>query len=239
MTKYKDIMDRIELTDEMRERVLKNVKEQVASEKTNSSPEPVIQPVSKKNPSRIALIRSLSAAAACLVVAGGIFLAWKFIGNKNGQKIPQDSESLLAQGPDSSTNESIPPSEQTLENMEGINQALGLKLHDLTTLPFTPDASTYALWGDCAEITYTKGMEDMCLLNISSTKETFEAIAENYPASKEIKLSDGTSVHLYGEADGNGYAIWKCGTWYCSLQFENVVEDSVFERIISEVNGML
>ena len=37
MTKYKDIMDRIELTDEMRERVLKNVKEQAASD--NAKPE--------------------------------------------------------------------------------------------------------------------------------------------------------------------------------------------------------
>ena len=238
MTKYKDIMNRIELTDEMRERVLKNVKEQAASGKTDSSPEMVIKPVPKKNQSRITLIRSLSAAAACLLVAGGIFLAWKLMGNKKDQKNTDTSETPLVQGPDATANGTMPP-EQVLENIEGVNQALGLHLHDLTTLPFTPDGSSYAMYGDCAEITYTRGIDDTCLLNIDSTKENFEAIAENYSTSKNQVLSDGTDISFYGEEDGTGYAIWKCGDHYCSLQFGSAVEDAVFERIIAEVNSML
>ena len=239
MTKYKDIMDRIELTDEMCERVLKNVKEQAASGKTDSSSSSVIKPVTKKNRSRIVLIRSLSAAAVCLVVAGGIFLAWKFAGNKKDQTITTTSDSLLAQGTDVTAGGTILPSEKVLENIEGINQALGLNLHDLTTLPFTPDQSSYALFGDDAEITYTRGIEDTCMLNISSVRGSFEAIAENYSNSKDVTLSDGTQVSFYGEEDGTGYAIWQCGKHYCSLQFGSAVEESVFEKIITEVNGML
>lgn len=239
MTKYKDIMNRIELTDEMRERVLKNVKEQAASGKTDSSSKPEIKPVAKKNHSRIVLIRSLSAAAVCLLVAGGVFLAWKLSGNKKDQKITQTSGSLMPQETDVTANGTILPSEQTFENIEGINRTLGLHLHDLTTLPFAPDASSYAVRGDQAEITYTRDIEDTCLLNISSAKEEFEALAENYSTSKEYVLSDGSMACFYGEDDGTGYAIWKCGDRYCALQFGSAVEDSVFERIIAEVNGML
>jgi len=239
MTKYKDIMDRIELTDEMRERVLKNVKEQAASGKTDSSSEPEIKAVPKKNSNRIVLIRSLSAAAVCLVVAGGIFIAWKLAGNKKDQTIITTSESTLVQGTDVTAGGTILPSEKVLENIEGINQALGLKLHDLTTLPFTPDQSSYAIYGEDAEITYSKGIEDTCMLNISSVRGSFEAIAENYSNSKDVTLNDGTQVSFYGEEDGTGYAIWQYGTHYCSLQFGSAVEDSVFEKIITEVNGML
>ena len=85
MTKYKDIMDRIELTDEMRERVLKNVKEQAASdnvkpeteEMKDPSASPVIKSVPSKNQNRIVLLRSLALACAALLVATGVFIAWK------------------------------------------------------------------------------------------------------------------------------------------------------------------
>ena len=236
MTKYNDIMNRVELTDEMRERVLKNVKAQVDSKKTDSSSETVIKPVTKKDPNRIMLMRSLIAAAVCLIVAGGIFLAWKVVGNKKNTTVSEmettQGTGVLANGTDNLTG-------QTLDNIEGINQALGLKLSDLTTLPFKPDGSTYVVYGNDAVITYTRDIEDTCVLTISKSKDGFEMLAENYSISKELLQGDGTKVDLYGEEDGMGYAIWKCGDYFCSLQFGSAVEDTVFEKIITEVNGML
>lgn len=236
MTKYNDIMNRVELTDEMRERVLKNVKAQVDSKKTDSSSETGIKPAAKKSRNRIVLIRSLVAAAVCLVVAGGVFLAWKVAGNK---KTTMTSGTDLTQGSGVLANGTDPTSGQTLDNIEGINQALGLKLSDLTKLPFVPDGSTYEVYGNTAVITYTRGIDDTCMLNISKSKDDFEMIAENYSTSQVLLQGDGTKVELYGEEDGMGYGIWQHGEYYCSLQFGSAVEDAVFERIVTEVNGML
>ena len=160
MTKYKDIMNRIELTDEMRERVLKNVKEQAASdnaeskteETTDSSESSVIRCVSSKKKNRTVPFQSLALACGALLIAAGIFITWKA-----HQKMKNEKPGTVQTGSSESTSDTSDDTtgviavgttddyygNKVVDSIEEINKEFGLQLSDLTTLPFTPTESAY------------------------------------------------------------------------------------------------
>ncbi|SCW27381.1 hypothetical protein SAMN02910456_00228 [Ruminococcaceae bacterium YRB3002] len=68
--KYHDVMGHIEVSDEMRDRILKNIEaEQISPGKGG------IRPVSRQNRARISTIIGIVAAAGILVTIGGVFLS--------------------------------------------------------------------------------------------------------------------------------------------------------------------
>ena len=250
MSKYKEIMDRVELTDEMRERVLKNVKESVSEKKSDSSAEtakkaevskkPSITPVKKNQ--RIAIGRYISIAAACLIVAGGILLVWSIVGNnrldrRSGEttvlgSTPSTTDDVLAHGP-------LNSDRKDLDDIGGINSELGLNLSDLKDLPFVPSQKTYSVYGHMAEISYNAGLEEECIWRISSNAEDVTALAENFSSSKDLVLPDGAKAKLYGEEDGFYLAVFSKAGKTSSVQFVSATDDDTFRKVIAEISGML
>ena len=253
MTKYKDIMDRIELTDEMRERVLKNVKEQAASD--NAKPEteemkdpsasPVIKCVPSKNQNRIVLLRSLALACAALLVATGVFIAWKASKKgKDGRSGAIETESTGAASDPSGVLAGGTTTEwqasSKVDSIEGINEVFGLHLSDLTTLPFTPSESSYTNYnGFSAEIVYSGGTEDECIWTIDVSGLDMDAIAENYASSEKCAIYKGRQAVLCGSEEGYSYIFWSDGYRYHSIQLFNPTDKETMMKIAAEIESML
>ncbi|MBO4748629.1 MAG: hypothetical protein J5607_11335 [Clostridiales bacterium] len=258
MTKYKDIMNRIELTDEMRERVLKNVKEQAASENaeskteetTDSSESSVIKCVSSKKKNRTILFHSLALACAALLIATGVFIAWKA-----QQKVKNEKPGTVQTGSSESTSDTSNDTSgviavgttddyygnKVVDSIEEINKEFGLQLSDLTTLPFTPTEISYEHnHAFSAEIVYSRGTEDECIWTIEKADVGVEAIAENYDFSESCGLHKGRQAVLCGYEDvGYSYIYWSDGYRYHSIQLMNPTDRETLMNIANEIEEMV
>ena len=259
MTKYKDIMNRIELTDEMRERVLKNVKEQAASdnaeseaeEMTDSSATPVIKCVSSKKKNRTVLFRSLALACAAILVATGVFISWKASQKMRNEKsgTPQTDSSESASETSINTGGVIVATGETtnyfssteVDSIEEINKIFGLQLSDLTTLPFTPTESYYEHYhGFSAVIIYSRGTEDECIWTIDSSGLDMETLEENYDFSESCGIYKGRQAVLCGYEDGGySYIYWSDGYRYHSIQLMNPTDKETLMKIAKEIEEMV
>ena len=261
MTKYKDIMNRIELTDEMRERVLKNVKEQAASENAsdnaaseeNERPDSsvtLIRPVGKKNSNRTVLFHSLALACAALLIATGIFISWKA-----QQKVKNEKPGTVQTGSTESTSDTSDDTtgviavgttddyygNKVVDSIEEINKEFGLQLSDLTTLPFTPTESTYEHnHAFSAVIVYSRGTEDECIWTIDMAGIDMMAIEENYDFSESCGIYKGRQAILCGYEDaGYSYIYWSDGYRYHSIQLMNPTDRETLLKIAKEIEEMV
>ncbi len=256
MSKYKNIMENIELTEEMRERVLKNVKartnnesvsptaeqQHAQTEKTASRPS-ARTPVSfipVRNAKRPALIGSLALAATALLIGGGIFFAWRNTHKStvtNTSSVSPTSESIIAGGlitPDPSQT-GVSGGIFTFNDISELNSSLGLTLSDLRCLPFTPTMKSYVTYDNFAEISYSTDSEE-CLWNINPIKGEIYALAENFTSSRTLKTDDGVTVELFGPDENSMQtAIFTDGTSYHAIRFLNTVDDSVFLSLVKEI----
>ena len=253
MSKYKDIMDNIELTDEMRERVLKNVK---GAAKSSVAPTPI------KKANRTVIMQIIGYAAACLLIATVIFFAWKSTqkGKVTPSSIvptdtiaptdtvaPTDTEittpsdsGVMAGGSDGSDPSQTGNVRYPLhfDDISGINQEYGLKLSDLTTLPFTPAKTICTGYSFGAEIIYFGKDLEECCWHICRESKPIDDIAENFPIHKTVETADGTTITLYNGETDYFMAKWFDGTNYQSLQFISTVPEETFMTIIEEIKGM-
>ena len=258
MTKYKDIMNRIELTDEMRERVLKNVKEQAASDNaesktegtTDSSESSVIRCVSSKKKNRTVLFHSLALACAALLVATGVFIAWKASQKmKNGKSGTTQTDSTESTSETSINTGGVIAvgttddysGNKVVDSIEEINKEFGLQLSDLTTLPFTPTEISYEHdHAFSAEIVYSRGVEDECIWTIEKADVGMTAIEENYDFSESCGLHKGRQAVLCGYEDvGYSYIYWSDGYRYHSIQLMNPTDRETLMNIANEIEEMV
>ncbi len=241
MSKYKRIMENIELTDEMRERVLRNVKAAASDPASKASSEikakSPITPVPAKKASQTRLMHIIGYAAAVLLISTGIFFAWRSA--QKGRAVPTTSDTgNIAMGTDSSGLSGDPSAPLSCEDISGINQAFGLALSDISKLPFTPVQKTYSAYGNVAEIVYTGTEENECIWRISPDASEITAIAENFSTVKTIKTDDGTSVDLYGYDSSFVLATWFDGANYHSIQFFSATSEDTFKAIAQEIRSM-
>ena len=118
-------MERIELTDEMRSRILRNI--DGAAE--------------RRRPARLISARRSLAAAACLVV---VLLGVFALGRPGGEPEPSETDVL--------TYYTAP---EELPDAGTLSAAVGFDVSEAGYLPFEPEETSYiSLWGDIAEIIY-------------------------------------------------------------------------------------
>jgi hypothetical protein len=233
MGKYSEIMKNIELTDEMRERVIRNVMAETSKVTEVSAP--------KRRAGNPVLLRSLALAAAALLVAGGIFLASRKLRNGKAVVSPTSTEAtsssgIIAQGPDTSGPAGGP---MDFSDIASLNQATGSSLSDLKALPFAPSQKSYVVYeSGFTEICYTGNETEECIWRISTNASEITAMAENFSVSRDIKLQDGSSFSAFGEEDGMYMAIWNDGTNYHSIQFLQPAGDEVLKGLIEEIRAM-
>lgn len=211
MSKYNEIMDKIEVTEDMRQRVLKNV------EKECSNADNVIQFPSRNKKKYASLVGVAAVAAVCIIAGKGI------IGNT--PTVPDNPGGEVAiMGP------------SDVSSLQELSNNVGFDVEDVPVLFNSAIDVHYTAIGDIAEIMYSTADNTISYRkapgsdDISGDYNTYATIVE-----KEI---DNINVTIKGNKDENNVdkffnATWTKDGYSYSLSFENGVDLTEIEEIIN------
>lgn len=205
LTKYDEAMEKIELTPQMRARILQNVEQELQ------------KPAKKTGFS--GGIRRITALAACLAVLLVGALALPRLISRPTQEEP---ETMIANGMVEVT------------SREELSEAVGFPVKAAQTLPFFPQSILYtSYWGEMAQTDYANGPESACFRQSPGTQDNSGDWNE-YPAQETIEVS-GSSVTLKGEKDAYTLAVWSDGTYSYSLSLTAGQTAEVWTHIVAGV----
>lgn len=204
--RYNEIMDHIEVTDEMRTRILTNLRE---ADLTKSAQTKIVQ---------FSSIRKYLFAAACFaVLLLGVLTLPGLLGHG-----PQRPAEVLNPGADIVDAASV-------EDLPGM---VNFEVEEVTGLPFTPDSERYTAFGsDMAQITY-EGEGQACTFRKSVGIDDNSG-DYNYPAVDEIATGEITATL---RNDNNfTLAIWWDGAFSYSLQLSDGLTAAEWEPLNASV----
>ncbi len=205
--RYDEVMDRIEVTDEMRGRILGNIQkmELEAAPKSNVIPFPNLK-------------KYLSVAACFVVLLAGTFVA----GNMTGIFRPNDPAVLT-------------PGDGIVDvgTLEELSAHVGFEVEELTGLPFEVTETTYtAYWQELAEIVYSgEGQTATSRKSVGTEDNSGDYIA--YADVKNIQIGSLTAT-LKGNGNGDAYtlAIWSADGYAYSVSLSDGISEIEWRDII-------
>ena len=206
--RYDEVMDKIEVTDEMRGRILGNIQkmELEAAPKSNVMPFPNLK-------------KHLSVAACFVVLLVGAFVA----GNMTGILQPNNPAVLN-------------PGDGIAEvgTLEELSAHVGFEVEELTGLPFEVTETTYTVyWQELAEIVYS-GVGQTATFRKSVGSEDNSGDYNAYANIKNIQIGSLT-VTLKGNGDEYTLAIWSADGYAYSIGLSNGISELEWYDFISEV----
>ena len=202
--RYDEVMDRIEVTGEMRERILGNLQKTDLTASANSR---VI---------RFPNIRKYLSAAACFaVLLAGFFAA----GHMAGMFRPEDSQVSVGNGI------------VEMDTLEQLAAAVGFEVEEPPALPFTAEETVYtSYWNELAEITYT-GEGQAAVFRKSPGAEDNSGDYNTYSAVREIHMGPLTAT-LKGSGEVYTLAVWSAEGYAYSLCLSNGISESEWQHLI-------
>ena len=205
--KYDEIMDRVEVSEEMRGRILQNIGQAPA------------EPEKKKAPSK-GILKILLPIAPCLVVAVGVFTAVSLRREPVPEKIPQVQ---------------VTNGICEAASREELSQMVGFEVREITWLPFDVQTAAYAsYWNEMAEIEY-RGAGQTCTFRQSPGKEDVSGDYTEYEAVVNCRIG-GAEVTLKGHEENNYLsAVWPLEDRSCSLTFSEGQTQETLEKIITDL----
>lgn len=207
---YDEIMDRIEVSVEMRNRILSN-----------------IQAVDLKEPFkkvvRFPAYKKYLSIAACFVVLLVGTIALLNTERINNPGVTSPNPGVVAPGADI----------VEAASAEELSKVVGFEVKDISALPFAVEKRTYtAYFQDVAEIRYD-GDEQTAIFRKSIGTEDNSGDYNSYDAVEEISV--GTiSVTLKGTPDLYTLAVWFDGGYSYSLQLSKGISETEWRGIISD-----
>lgn len=205
LTKYDEAMEKIEVTPQMRARILRNVEQELQ------------KPAKKAGFS--GKLRRITALAACLAVLLVGALALPRLISRPSQEEP---ETMVANGM------------VQLTSREELSEAVGFPVKAAQTLPFFPQSILYtSYWGEMAQIDYANEPESACFRQSPGTQDNSGDWNE-YPAQETIEVS-GSTVTLKGEKDAYTLAVWSDGTYSYSLSLTSGQTAEAWTHIVAGV----
>ena len=208
--RYDEIMDKIEVTDEMRARILNHLQEVDLTKRT------------RPKVLRLSSVKKYLSVAACfaILLAGVLTLPGLL---DRGLQRPAE---VLNPGADI-------VDVATIEELSGL---VNFEVPEVTGLPFTPEKQSYTAFGkDMAQITY-EGNVQTCTFRKSIGSEDNSGDYNAYSAVEEISVGDA-AVTLKGTEDGFTLAIWWDGAFSYSLQLSGGLTVDEWETLIAAVYG--
>ena len=193
MNKYNEIMERLTVSDEMREKLIAGV--------------------GKADKRKIGMIRAstlkrVAAIAACLVLllAGAIVLK-----NLSKNEVPVTAGGYSTGGPDD-----MPVAPLQYNSASELSEASGIFIEDLENVPFVPTETVYQYYDNgIAEIVYSDG-EEVLSYRVSYGDEDNSGDCNEYAEvfQKEI---DGAVYTLKGDGELIYCALYRRGDSSCSI----------------------
>lgn len=200
---YREIMDQVEVTEEMRERILDGVEKKRGAQKAG----------------RRRYIRSGLSLAACLalVLLGTAVVPQLFDG---GIEEPPQEQTTVANGM------------EDVDSASALSDKVGFEVQDLTGLPFAAEHITYtSLWGETAQITY-EGENQTVTYRKAPGEEDISGDYNVYDTVTETVAGE-TSVTLKGDEDGYVLALWTADGYSYALSLENPVTEEELLEILA------
>lgn len=205
---YNEIMEKIELTDDMRHRILDN-----------------IQNANLKEPAKITPIHSFKkymSIAACFLVflLGAITLPNLLQGDDMEQ-----SPGILQPGADMVEATSI----------KELSEMLGFEVKNIAALPFEVTSTTYmSYWNEMAEITYS-GEGQNAEFRMSMGDEDNSGDYTVYPSVIETTVN-GNTITLKGSDDKYRLAVWTDEKYSYSILMSEGISQSEWLTVLEKIN---
>ena len=224
MNKYNEFMNKIEVTDEMRERILKNVR--------NAD----IQP---KKQSFFIKYRGWIAAAACfaLIVVGAVTVTR--LGGQNIVSPPggvSAPEVGLGAESEADSNEVLGWWEATeCGSVDELSQEVGFAVKIPAELPFDHDSEDYiALADNMAQVTWYSGEERTAWFRQQEATGDISGDFSQYETEKTLELN-GAAVTAKGNGDLINLAYWNVGGTAYSLTVEGGITEQQLADFVTAV----
>ena len=211
---YDEIMDKIEVTEEMRQRVLKNVQMKIADE-----------PEHKNNRYHWEIYIGLAAAVIILLAVAlfvpGVLSSHRESGIEDTEKTTETTTPV---------EEGVPDIEE-FTSLDELSEKVGFKVAGVQKLPFVPEHTEYySYWGDMAEIHYILG-DSVLIYRQEKGSEDVSGDYNVYSVVKDIDLGDGKGT-LKGDDDSFKLAIWSDGSYSYSIYYEKGFDTDTFMSML-------
>lgn len=262
--KYQEIMDQVRVTDEMKQRVLQNVKERMeenmaageksASERSGSKR-------SERESGKIIRSRFLSygrtsrylSAAACIMmlIVGGVTVP-KLLHRGNpenpaetavGMAPGETMVGLEMPGEEGSQNEAggqagamIGNGMVEVDSLKELSQALGFSVPEIKNIPFEVTGTVYTNgWNEFAQVEYQgKSQEEAVLFRKARGTDDISGDYNVYSDVKEVTVNN-MAVTLKGENGTYSLAIWQQDGFAYSLSYEPGGSEDAFAMMIESI----
>ena len=207
--KYRELMDRVCVTDDMRSRILEQVSVQTAVY------------------GRRTRWKSWMAAAACLclILGGGVMVHQSRNPAVPEVQTPPEQPTLTAPG--------LPAFEE-LDSREALEERAGFPVEKLPDLPFEAEEVVYILRSpETAEVA-ARNQTDKATYRKSTADGDPSGDYNDYPVSQTAAV-DGTDVTMKGGQDGYHLALWSRDGFSCSFHLSTPVPENEFADLIQNI----
>ena len=213
--RYDRIMEHIEVTDDMRRRVLQNLREAQAREAGEEGQEaPAPSPGGRRSAWKRYL--PLAACLAIVVAVGAVAL-------------PHQQGQDQAAGPTVTGSAVVDCS-----SADKLSQVVNFTVEDLEGLPFQVEQRDYTAYqAELAEITYS-GEDQTAVFRKSPGSGDISGNYEDFETVSEVSVSPYT-VTLKGQAGAYRLALWSDGEFAYSLQFSSALPEQDWVDLLAVI----
>lgn len=207
--RYDELMDKIEVTGEMRIRILHRLQHDAGEDRSHS------------NVLRFSAVRKYVPIAACLAILllSPFVLPKIFDGGLSSEELLTDDGSILE-----------------VSSLAQLEETVHFEIQEISGLPFTPERKTYiAYGGDMAEILYENGEQTACFRKSRGQDDN----SGDYNEYAEIReLSAGTvAVTLKGDAGLFTLALWSDGGFSYSISLSDGITEKQWDSLLMGYGG--
>lgn len=207
LSKYNEIMDKIVVTTEMKNRILSNIEK--SDFNTNR---PMIRFRSYQ--------KYLSIAACFILLLVSVFAIPKFL---KPEERREPSDILQSNGI------------VDVNTIEELSEAVRFPVDNITTLPFEATEITYtAYWGELAEVSYSNG-EQTLIYRKSFGKEDNSGDYTTYKSESQIDIRN-TAVTIKGNNEKYNLAVWNNSQYSYSIFVTEGIPKEDLINLVKEID---
>lgn len=212
--RYDEVMEHIEVTDAMRQRILANIGEM----DLKAAPQAKVV--------RFPSLRRLMPIAACFVfLVAGVFAVRNYIPGDAVDPLPSEGVGAVGGIVD-------------VADADALSEAVGFSVKEIAALPFQTNEVTYtSFWGNLAQITYT-GADQTVTFRQSLGDEDNSGDYNEYPETETREIG-GAAVTFKGDSQTYySLAVWSDGAYAYSFRAENGLTATEWETLIADVQAI-
>ena len=210
MCRYNEIMRHVEVTEEMRSRILKNVDEHFIQKKRSRK-------------------RTLFLVLGNMTVAAAIILFVVIPWNNSLPVTDTGNDEIITGGTVMSGYGS-----QEYTSVEELSATVGFDVPQIKSIPFEVQETLYLSQGkDSAEIDYTNETESISFRKSVGIEDN-SGVYYDYSVEKQVQLS-GMNITLKGDQDIIYLAIWNDATYAYSIYSDIGLSEDVMIQLVTEV----